>query len=100
MPDSAQIPPEADVLILGGGLVGLTLAIALDVHGLTSIVVDTANPETVLAAGFDGAFGRYEEILRPYVTANQEMALKNRENGGEPSEEFADVVNSLKLPTY
>jgi hypothetical protein len=34
------------------------------------------------------------------VTANQEMALKNRENGGEPSEEFAEVVNSLKLPAY
>jgi 2-polyprenyl-6-methoxyphenol hydroxylase-like FAD-dependent oxidoreductase len=53
-----------------------------------------------LAAGFEGAFERYEEILRPYVTANQDMALKNLANGGEPTEEFAEVVNSLTLPTY
>jgi 2-octaprenyl-6-methoxyphenol hydroxylase len=45
---------RADVIILGGGLVGLTLAIALDAHGLTSIVVDPAAPSTVLATGFDG----------------------------------------------
>ena len=31
---------RADVIVLGGGLVGLTLAIALDRHGLGSIVVD------------------------------------------------------------
>ena len=45
---------EADVIILGGGLVGLTLAIALDTHGLTSIVVDPADPAAQLAKGFDG----------------------------------------------
>ncbi|MFD1610649.1 UbiH/UbiF/VisC/COQ6 family ubiquinone biosynthesis hydroxylase [Sphingomonas tabacisoli] len=45
---------QSDVIILGGGLVGLTLAFALDAHGLSSIVVDPANPETVLAPGFDG----------------------------------------------
>ena len=39
-------------------------------------------------------------VLAPYVTANQDMALKNQENGGEPTEEYAEVVNSLKLPTY
>ncbi|MBU3076951.1 UbiH/UbiF/VisC/COQ6 family ubiquinone biosynthesis hydroxylase [Sphingomonas quercus] len=54
MHDNAQIPAEADVIILGGGLVGLTLAIALDVHGLTNIVVDPADPQAVQAAGFDG----------------------------------------------
>lgn len=43
-----------DVIILGGGLVGLTLAIALDAHGLTSVVIDPADPEAQLAAGFDG----------------------------------------------
>ncbi|MFJ5990783.1 FAD-dependent monooxygenase [Lentzea sp. NPDC092896] len=46
------------------------------------------------------AFQRYEEILRPYVVANQDMALKNQENGGAPTEEFAEVVNSLTLPAY
>jgi 2-octaprenyl-6-methoxyphenol hydroxylase len=45
---------ESDVIILGGGLVGLTLALALDKHGLSSVVIDPADPETVLAPGFDG----------------------------------------------
>ena len=45
---------HSDVIILGGGLVGLTLALALDAHGLTSIVVDPAEPATVTAPGFDG----------------------------------------------
>src|SRR5687767_4965927 len=45
---------RADVIILGGGLVGLTLAIALDRHGLSSIVVDPADPATVAAPGYDG----------------------------------------------
>lgn len=43
-----------DVLILGAGLVGSTLAIALDAHGLTSVVVDPADPATILAAEHDG----------------------------------------------
>jgi 2-octaprenyl-6-methoxyphenol hydroxylase len=45
---------QSDVIILGGGLVGLTLALALDRHGLSAIVVDPAEPEAVLAPGFDG----------------------------------------------
>jgi len=45
---------RADVLILGGGLVGLSLAVALDRHGVTSIVVDAADPATQIAPAFDG----------------------------------------------
>ena len=45
---------QSDVIILGGGLVGSTLALALGAHGLSSIIVDPADPETVLAPGFDG----------------------------------------------
>jgi 2-octaprenyl-6-methoxyphenol hydroxylase len=45
---------RADVIILGGGLVGLTLAIALDRHGLSAIVVDPADPEKTAAPAFDG----------------------------------------------
>ena len=45
---------RADVIILGGGLVGLTLAIALDRHGLSSIVIDPADPEKVAAPTYDG----------------------------------------------
>ena len=45
---------RADVIILGGGLVGLTAAIALDRHGLSSIVIDPADPARTLAPAFDG----------------------------------------------
>lgn len=45
---------KTDVIILGGGLVGLTLALALDAHGVASVVVDPADPQAMLAPGFDG----------------------------------------------
>jgi 2-octaprenyl-6-methoxyphenol hydroxylase len=45
---------RTDVIILGGGLIGLTLAIALDRHGLSTIVVDPADPERNVAPAFDG----------------------------------------------
>ena len=45
---------QADVIILGGGLVGSTLGVALGVHGLTSIILDPADPAVTLAPGFDG----------------------------------------------
>lgn len=45
---------RSDVIILGGGLVGLTLAIALHRHGLSSIVIDPADPEKVAAPAYDG----------------------------------------------
>ncbi|NML11070.1 ubiquinone biosynthesis protein UbiH [Sphingobium sp. AR-3-1] len=43
-----------DVVILGGGLVGLTLGIALSGHGVRCAVVDPADPVSTTAAGFDG----------------------------------------------
>ncbi|CAH0351864.1 MAG: UbiH/UbiF/VisC/COQ6 family ubiquinone biosynthesis hydroxylase [Sphingobium sp.] len=43
-----------DVIILGGGLVGLTLGIALTRHGVTCAVVDPANADAAIAPGFDG----------------------------------------------
>jgi 2-octaprenyl-6-methoxyphenol hydroxylase len=45
---------DTDLIILGGGLVGATLAVALDVHGLSSVVIDPADPAVTLAPGFDG----------------------------------------------
>ena len=45
---------RADAIILGGGLVGLTLAIALDRHGLSTLVVDPADPATQIAPSYDG----------------------------------------------
>lgn len=43
-----------DVIILGGGLVGLTLAIALGRHGVNCAVVDPAAPAATMAPGVDG----------------------------------------------
>ncbi|PZU58923.1 MAG: ubiquinone biosynthesis protein UbiH [Sphingobium sp.] len=43
-----------DVIILGGGLVGLSLGIALDGHGVRCAIVDPADPATTMAPGFDG----------------------------------------------
>ncbi|MEO6113765.1 MAG: FAD-dependent monooxygenase [Sphingomicrobium sp.] len=45
---------RADVIILGGGLVGLALAAALDSSGLSAIVIDPADPDQRKDAAFDG----------------------------------------------
>ena len=45
---------RADVIIFGGGLVGLALASALDSSGLSAIVVDPADPTPRSTATFDG----------------------------------------------
>ena len=45
---------KRDLLILGGGLVGMTLALAAAKKGLTSHVVDRADPAALTAEGFDG----------------------------------------------
>ena len=43
-----------DLIILGGGLVGMTLALAAARQGITSHVVDRATPEQLTAEGADG----------------------------------------------
>lgn len=45
---------QADVIILGGGLVGLALAAALDSAGLHSIILDPADPAGRTDVAFDG----------------------------------------------
>ena len=45
---------QTEVLILGGGLIGLTTALALDRHGVTSVIVDPADPASILGDEFDG----------------------------------------------
>jgi 2-octaprenyl-6-methoxyphenol hydroxylase len=45
---------RTDVIILGGGLVGLTLAAALDSSGLSTVVIDPADPAQRTSAAFDG----------------------------------------------
>lgn len=51
MPDK---PDTRDLLILGGGLVGMTLALAAAKKGISSHVVDRADPASLTAEGFDG----------------------------------------------
>ena len=51
---SPSRPFEAEVLIIGGGLVGATLATAFGQAGMDVAVVDTADPRAGLDAGFDG----------------------------------------------
>ena len=43
-----------DLVIIGGGLVGMTLALAAAKEGLTSHVIDRASPEELTAEGLDG----------------------------------------------
>jgi len=47
-------PDRRDLVILGGGLVGMTLALAAARAGITSHVVDRADPAELTAEGADG----------------------------------------------
>lgn len=51
---NGQVGFDADVLIGGGGLVGPTLALALEQIGLSVVVVDASKPAETLAPSFDG----------------------------------------------
>lgn len=58
MSDSDSIAKPAgetrDLIILGGGLVGMTLALAAAKAGITSHVIDRADPADLVAEGADG----------------------------------------------
>jgi 2-octaprenyl-6-methoxyphenol hydroxylase len=45
---------NADVIIIGGGLIGSTLALALARHDVSSIVVDTQDLDSTVLPAFDG----------------------------------------------
>ncbi|MCY7338820.1 MAG: FAD-dependent oxidoreductase, partial [Sphingomonas bacterium] len=45
---------QADVIIIGGGLIGSTIALALAAHEVSSIVVDAQDLATTTTAAFDG----------------------------------------------
>ncbi len=51
---SGRVSGRRDLVILGGGLVGMTLALAAARQGITSHVVDKATPEQLTAEGADG----------------------------------------------
>jgi len=50
---SDNTPAPRDLVILGGGLVGMTLALAAAKRGLSSHVIDRADPAELTAEGFD-----------------------------------------------
>ena len=54
MSGAAQKTSDADVLIVGGGLVGMTLAVALAGAGVRVAVIDRADPAAMRNAAFDG----------------------------------------------
>jgi len=45
---------HTDVVILGGGLNGAAMALALAHGGMKSVVIDYADPKTILSANYDG----------------------------------------------
>ena len=79
---------RADVIILGGGLVGLTLAIALNRHGLTSIVVDPVDPETTLTPQYDG---------RATAVASSSWRMLEAIGVGERLEGQGCPINSIRV---
>ncbi len=53
MPESSE-SLDTEVLIVGGGMVGLTLGVALAGAGVATVVTDTADPATLQTAAYDG----------------------------------------------
>ena len=66
-----KITEPRDLLILGGGLVGMTLALAAAKKGITSHVVDRADPASLTADGFDGRASAISTALREAFGGSQ-----------------------------
>lgn len=45
---------DVDVMIVGGGLIGLSLGLACGIGGLRVLIVDRMNPATIASAAYDG----------------------------------------------
>ena len=45
---------DVDVMIVGGGLVGLSLGLACGIGGLRVLIVDRMSPDTIASAAYDG----------------------------------------------
>jgi 2-octaprenyl-6-methoxyphenol hydroxylase len=65
----------ADVIIIGGGMIGLAQALTLAAHGISSHVIDRADPAVMLADGFDG---RTSAISSSSMKMFEAIGLGNR----------------------
>ncbi len=100
MDDNSETSPERstdsqtrDLLILGGGLVGMTLGLAAARKGISSHVVDRADPAELTAEGFDG---RASAISTASWSLFRNIGLADRlEPHGSPIASIA-VTDQLK----
>lgn len=75
---SDNTPAPRDLVILGGGLVGMALALAAARKGLSSHVIDRADPAELTAEGFDdrataistASWHLFENIASPRGSSN------------------------------
>jgi len=91
-------PLETEVLIVGGGMVGLTLALALAHAGIRSVVADLADPAEAVSEDFDGramaiAYAPYQMLkairawpgLAPFAEAINEIRVSDGRIGAAAS---------------
>ena len=84
MPNRDSLPPRRhDVLIVGGGLVGASLAIALDGLGLDIGMVE-ASPAGALPVVFDERNLSFAEATVNALTALGVMPLLRNPTGADP----------------
>lgn len=100
---------ETEVLVAGGGMVGLTLGIALAGAGIATIVVDAADPAALRAAAYDGrssaiARGTQQALaalgIWPGLAAAAEPILEIRVSDGKVGSEASPFFlhyNHLEL---
>ncbi len=88
---TSSAPPRTDVLIVGGGLAGLTLAAALGGAGLEVTVAERASLDATVDPGFDGrvtaiaytAWRMFEAIgIWPHMEAHAQPILDIRVTDG------------------
>jgi 2-octaprenyl-6-methoxyphenol hydroxylase len=60
---------EAEVVVAGGGMVGLTLGLALAAGGITTVVVDGLDPALAADAKFDGRVSSFAPASRRMLEA-------------------------------
>ncbi len=102
--NALQSALETDVLIVGGGMVGLTLAISLAQVGVRSVVVERAERAQITAAEFDGrataiAFAPYQMLqaigawpgLAPHAQAINEIRVSDGRLGAQPQRRVAPL---------